>query len=120
MRRCMTRNLMKFQFLLLFLMSVLISQQQHLYTGAACFYWVKDATSSIFLLIEKCHRHLSTGGIFLLLQHDKLSRLYFTMHFIKLTQDNTLYLCLKEKQLPNQCKLLTIKFYKTHTQVLVT
>ena len=36
--------------------------------GVACFYWLKDATSGIFLLVEKCHRHLSTGGIFLLLQ----------------------------------------------------
>ena len=31
--------------------------------------------------------------------------------------DDTLYLHLKERQLPNQCKLSTIKFYKTHMQV---
>ena len=35
---CTTENFAKFQFLLLFLMSVLISQRQHLYTRAACFH----------------------------------------------------------------------------------
>ena len=53
-------------------MSVLISQWQHLYMGAACFYWLKAAASSIFLLVEKFRRHLSTGGIILLLQRNQI------------------------------------------------
>ena len=45
---------------------------------------------------------------------ESLSRDKYQEH-CKVSPDNTLYLHLKERQLPNQCKLLTIQFVQnTH------
>ena len=61
------------------------------------------------------HYHVITLGTF---SRDKLMRLCFTEHIIKLTQVMMHYISTlkKDKTFPNYCKLLTIKFYKAHTQ----